>query len=72
MPTKVHNKKTRRLLIPITVSMHARLKVRAQEENRSMSSIVREVLDDYLGVPVRESHDVYDELSEKFSELLES
>ena len=70
MPRKTHGKKTQMMLTPMTMAMHAKLKVRAREEGRSMAAIVRELLDEYLGVAHQETQDVYDELSERFSEML--
>lgn len=67
---KTHGKKSVMLPVMVTVSMHARLKVRAAQEGRSMGSIIRELLDGYLGTEYSPERDVYDELSEKFDEML--
>lgn len=62
------------LIVPMTVGQHTRLKFAARKEGRSMSAIVREVVDQYLETPHRRGGDaeVYEELSAKIHAVLES
>jgi len=69
-PLKTHGKKKVAMMVPMTVAMHARLKVRARSEGRSMSAIIRELVDGYLGTSALEP-DFYDELSQKVLAALE-
>jgi len=70
-PYKTHGKKKISMMVPMTVAMHARLKQRAKVEGRSMSAIIRELVDGYLGT-AEPKLDVYDEVSRKVMAALES
>lgn len=69
MTRKTHGKKSQMMLTPMTMAMHARLKLRAHQEGRSMAAIVRQVVGEYLDLEREETQSLYDELEEKFSKF---
>ena len=69
-PRKTYDKKKMSLMVPVTVAMHTKLKYRADVEGRSMAALVRDMVDEYLGVEVEP--DYLDVLNESIQEALQS
>lgn len=60
----------KQLLVNIPVALHAKLKFRARQEGRSMTAIVKEAIEDRLGLPYEPS--VQEQLADDLEALLES
>jgi hypothetical protein len=65
-------KKTKRLLVPISPVLHAKLKWQAAQDGLSMSAVVRNLLSDYLDGKLvwEDPPTVQDQIAERLAESL--
>lgn len=66
-------KKTKMLIVPMSVALHAKFKWKAAQRGLPMSKIVRELITDFIGDELMLSRDeptVQDQIAERLAESL--